>query len=403
METENETGTEKNNNMRNGVLVGLAVLCICAAVWFFFYRDKHTTTPKTEPAQVKPVSESKSLKVLDLPQDDEACKARCGQTLKRNIICVNATTREKVDISLCAGLPDPENIPLQCPKCSWNRVAGKCSTDCGTGTRKISFACNEQNPSACGQKPADIDEACKETSACTKTLVDGVWVWTDGSTTVPATPGGTTTPTSGGTTTSGGTVVSDQPQNVRFADGVKPFETINGKTTKDSCWRYCAENDKCDWAVQSDASTSMIYMNTCQLFQSSTPPSIPTDSSITALSKAGSLKLTNLSDPRCTKIAGYQCQPGEVFRGNEIDRLANVTNATQCSDLCTKYGADCTFFSHSRPYGTCYLKSTKVNVVRTGGDEATYTKYTPKSSLAPSSFPTSTSPSSHTLSFRGWL
>jgi hypothetical protein len=159
-------------------------LFVCFAVWFLFFRDGgkdfETLPKKTDPEQ--------SLKVLDLSQDDEACKGRCEQFVERDIVCVNASTRKRVDISLCTGLPDPEMIPLKCPKCSWIRATGTCSTDCGTGIRRISFTCNDGNPLTCGEKPADIEESCKEKSACTKTLEDGVWVRTE--TTVSTATGG---------------------------------------------------------------------------------------------------------------------------------------------------------------------------------------------------------------------
>ena len=394
--------SEEGRVSRKKIAVGfiLTALFCMAIYYYFFYGDSGKTdsekktgktdsekkTEKTDP--VVTTSRNETIKVLDLPQDDQKCIGRCGQTLKREVVCINATTKARVHISMCAGLPDPENIPLNCPKCSWDRTVGACNTDCGTGTRRVTFVCNEENPKSCGEKPNDTEEPCNETSTCDKILVDGEWVWSDDSATTTAPVN--TDPVSNNTLM----------KNITFGEGTKAYARLPG-TTEGACWRACAEDAICDWAEHSGG--GMLYMQDCKLYQSSQPPTVYS-TYINAMSKEG-CKQVSKPDARCISIPGYSCMPGEVYHNSavdEADRLENVASVTECSDKCTELGAECTFFSHSRPYKTCYLKGgVKANLIRSDGDEATYTKRASLVAQVPSL--ASSSPPSRPFSFRGWL
>jgi hypothetical protein len=86
-----------------------------------------------------------------------------------------------------------------------------------------------------------------------------------------------------------------------------------------------------------------------------------------------SVNTESASDPRCTALDGYQCQPGVVYNGvTELGSLEDVKSVEECSKKCHEKG--CEYFSHSKDRNTCYLKLGKVSIARTGGNEATYTK-----------------------------
>jgi hypothetical protein len=146
------------------ILAVLVVLAILKTAYNRYTEDSPST------ANAFPV-----YKRLALPSD-AACRGRCGLKRIREVICVNTKTGAEVEPSLCAGLPDPVDMPLICPPCSWDRVEGKCSTDCGTGTRKITHVCSDSSAVDCGTKPADLEEPCTQTDSCEKTLAGETWV-----------------------------------------------------------------------------------------------------------------------------------------------------------------------------------------------------------------------------------